>query len=190
MRKTSIIMLFSLFLAACGGGAEVATCTFNYWSGTVGTCLPDQWHVIDRQELDERGIPEEVIVAFQSDVPVSGQFVTVTVTREALAEPLDAQEYSDASILSVQQLPGYDEIDQRSIDIDGESVDMHIYTAQPREDQPETRFFQASTVSGNVGFSFTGATPVSIDSDIEAQVVSILEGATFLSPTEEEETEE
>lgn len=187
MRKTSVFVLCSLFLAACGGSADVAICTFNYWNGTVGTCLPDQWHVIDRQELDERGIPEEVIVAFQADAPVSGQFVTVTVTREALSQPLDATEYSEASILSVQQLPGYDEIDQRSITIDEQSVNVHIYTAQPREDQPETRFFQASTVSGNVGFSFTGATPVSISSDIENQVVSILEGVTFVSPTEGEE---
>lgn len=161
----------------------------------TGTCLPAGWHSLDREELDDRGVPAEVVAAFQSDQPYSGQFATITVTREALAQPLSSTDYSEASVQSVTGLPGYEEIDQRAIEIDGEDVTLHVFAAQPQTDQPESRFYQVSAMGGNAGFTFTAATPISVDGTLEEQVLLIMRSATFIPPegaeeSVDEETEE
>lgn len=147
--------------------------------------MPAGWQVVSRSQLDERGVPSDVVVAFQSEAPYSGQFATVTVTRESLGQPLTTEEYSEASIVSVQALPGYALIDRRTIRIDGADIDLHIFNAQPREDQPESRFYQVSAVSPRgVGYTFTGATPVSTPDELEQEVTTILRGVTFESVEE------
>lgn len=185
MRKTLAFVGVTLLLSACGGSSAEITCESAYWDGTIGTCLPNGWRVVDRDELDERGIPGEVLVAFQSEEPYAGQFATVTVTREILAQDLTSPEYSEASVASVKGLPGYTEVDEQTVSVDGEDVLMHIFTAQPQEDQPESRFYQVSAVSNNEGYTFTGATPVSVSDELEAQVQLILSSASFQEAKEE-----
>lgn len=181
MRRILAALGLCLLVTACGS-SSASTCTRSYWDGTVGTCLPDGWRVVDRSELDDRGVPDEVLVAFQSQKPYSGQFATITVTREPLQQPLTGTEYSDASILSVQTLPNYTEIDLRSITVDDEDVVLHVFTAQPQDDQPESRFYQLSSVKGNAGYTFTAATPVSIPDELEDGILAILGGSTFTAP--------
>jgi hypothetical protein len=178
-----------LLLTACGG-SEATVCERGYWDGTVGTCVPEGWQVLDRAALDEKGMPPEVVVAFQSETPVSGQLVTVTVTREALTQPLSSVDYSEASIASVAGLPNYEEEDRQSTTVDGEDVDIHIFTAQPSPDQPESRFYQLSAVSGSVGYTFTAATPVTVPDEVEQQVLSLLQNVTFVQEGETTDTEE
>lgn len=179
MKKTFAFAALTLLLSACGGSSANIACESAYWDGKIGTCLPDGWRVVDREELDERGIPGEVLVAFQSEEPYAGQFATVTVTRESLSQALTSSEYSEASVASVKGLPGYTEVDEQTVAVDGEDVLLHIFTAQPQEDQPESRFYQVSAVSSNEGFTFTGATPVSISDELEGQVQLIISSATF-----------
>lgn len=186
MRKTLILSAFCLLLTACGGDGEVVACDNGYWDGNIGVCLPDGWHIVDRAQLDERGVSPEVAVAFQSDAPYSGQFATVTVTRESLPQEMTPEEYSEASILSVQTLPGYTEIDLVPTTIDESEVSIHEYTAQPRDDKPESRFYQLSTVSSGIGYSLTGATPVSVPDELDAMVTDILSSLTFISPDGEQ----
>lgn len=183
MRK--LIACTGLFLlAACGGGATATVCERGYWDGKVGTCVPEGWQVLDRAALDEKGMPSEVLVAFQSEKPVSGQFVTVTITSETLTQPLTTADYSEASIASVAGLSGYEEQDRLSATVDGEDVDIHVFTAQPSSDQPESRFYQLSAVSDSIGYTFTAATPVSVSDDLEAQVLSLLRNVTFVQEGE------
>lgn len=172
-----------LLLAACGGN-DVVVCERGYWDGTVGTCVPEGWQVLERDMLDEKGMPPEVLVAFQSEMPVSGQFVTVTVTREALSQPLSSPDYSEASIASVTGLPGYEEQDRLSATVDGEDVEIHIFTAQPSPDQPESRFYQLSATHESIGYTFTAATPVTVPEGTEAQVLSLLQNVTFVQEGE------
>lgn len=181
MRKTFAITAFCLLLASCGGDEDTGlACETTYWDGEVGTCLPAGWRVVDRSQLDERGVPAEVAVAFQSEDPYSGQFATVTVTREALGQTMTTEEYSEASIISVQTLPGYTEVDKREITVDDTEIDLHVFTAQPRDDQPMSRFYQVSAVSPkSAGYTFTGATPVSTPDELEEQVTTILRRITF-----------
>jgi hypothetical protein len=188
MRRFPLLALGFLLLAACGGSTP-DVCERGYWDGAVGTCVPEGWQVLDRSALDIKGMPPEVVVAFQSETPVSGQFVTVTVTRETLTQPLSSADYSSASIQSVQGLPGYEEQDRQSVTIDGEDLDIHIFTAQPSSDQPASRFYQLSAVSEGIGYTYTAATPVSVDDDMEEQVLAILESATFVQPDEKVEEE-
>jgi hypothetical protein len=77
--------------------------------------------------------------------------------------------------------------DRQSTTVDEEDIDIHIFTAQPSPDQPESRFYQLSAVSDSVGYTFTAATPVSVPDEIEAQVLSMLNSVTFVQQDEAEE---
>ncbi len=179
MKKILLSACSLLFLSACGGASTTVTCTNEYWDGTVGTCLPAGWHVVDRSALDARGIPPEVIIAFQADQPFSGQFATVTVTREPLNKQLTSEEYSEASVQAVSGMAGYTKVDSTNITIDDQTVALHTFTAQPRADEPKTRFMQVSAVSGMTGYTYTAATPVAVDSALDKQVQLILKNATL-----------
>lgn len=174
---SSIALLF----VACGGATAVE-CTQRYWDGEVGTCLPEGWHVLDRANLDERGVPEEAVVAFQTDESISGQYLTIVVTREELPVEVTSPDYSEAGAASVTSLPGYARIEERKVKIDGENHILHAFTAQPSEAQPVARFYQISMAKGKTGYTFTVATPVSIDSSAEDRILSILTNATLQAP--------
>ncbi len=189
MRRLPLLAFGLLLLTACGGSSTASVCDRGYWDGAIGACVPEGWQVFDRSALDIKGMPPEVVVAFQSETPTSGQFVTVTVTRETLAQPISSSDYSAASIQSVQGLPGYEEADRQSVTIDEEDLDIHIFTAQPSSDQPSSRFYQLSAVAEGIGYTFTAATPVSVDDEVEDQVISILKSATFVQPDETAEEE-
>ena len=120
-----------------------------------------------------------MIVAFQTDAPVAGQFPTVTVTRETLTRSMTSTEYSDASVQSVQTMPGYEKIDQTKAKVDEEDVTLHIFSAQPRTDQPKTRFYQLSAAGGMTGYTFTAATPLSVDANLDKQIKLIMSNVTL-----------
>lgn len=169
-------------LVACGG--TVVECSQRYWDGQIGTCLPTGWHVLDRANLDERGVPEEAVVAFQTDESIAGQYLTVVVTREDLPQEVTSTQYSEAGAASVTSLPGYARLEERSVSIDGSRHILHVFTAQPSDTQPMARFYQLSLAKGKTGYTFTVATPVSIDDSAEERIVAILENATLTAPTD------
>ena len=172
-------------LTACSGADEQdVQCRLEYWDGTVGTCLPEGWGVLDAETLARRGVPEETIAAFQADQAVSGQFPTVTVTRESLVRPTTPDVYSQASIRSVSVLPGYSELSTTSTEVDGDTVQLHVFSAQPVESDPARRFYQVSTAVGEQGYTMTAATPMSVDDTLEQQVLLILGNVTFVAPEE------
>lgn len=180
-----VLLGVSLLLAACGGGGSSTACDTDYWDGVVGTCLPEGWLPLDAETLRQRGVPEETLVAFQRQEPVSGQFPTVAVTREPLAEVTDPMQYSDANIRSVVVLEGYEVVDSKDFTVDGNKVKIHIFTAQPIEGEPRRRFYQVSTTVGDVGYTFTGVTPISIDTDVEKEVMLMLTEMTLTAPKAE-----
>ncbi len=181
-RRFLALLVVPLLLSACGGGASVAECQGQYWGGAVGTCLPAGWSVVDRETLSQRGVGEEVVAAFQAEESVSGQFPTVLVTREAVADDVAPDAYSKASIRSVTTLPGYKLVDSRKLTIDDADVEMHIFSAQPIAEEPERKFYQVSTVHGGAGFTFTALTPVSTSSALEKEILLILQSATLTQP--------
>lgn len=187
MKKITAALALTFLLAACGGGDATIACEETYWDGTVGTCLPAGWHALDRAELDDRGVPTEVVAAFQANTPTSGQFATVTVTREALSQPLTSSDYSEASVQSVIGLPNYDEVDKQDITIDDTDVTLHIFTAQPDPEEPEARFYQVSAALGNTGYTYTAATPVTVSNELEEEVLVIVRSATLRGPNATEE---
>lgn len=169
-----------LSLVSCGGGGTAAVCTQQFWNGTVGLCLPDGWKVMERERLDQLGVPQEVVAGFQTEKPVAGQYPSVVVTREALSQPMDSATYSRASQRAVSVLPGYEIIDARPVTVDGKAVTLHVYTAQPMSDQPKSRFYQVSAVSGSgTGYTVTAFTPLSVSSSLDRQVVAIVSSLTF-----------
>ncbi len=178
------IVVSAVLVVSCGGSTAVV-CTQSYWNGEIGTCLPDGWHVLERDNLDDRGVPEEAIVAFQTDESIGGQYLTVVVLREDLRDEVSSGEYSEAGAAAVQTLPGYARLDERSVTIDDAPHILHVFTAQPSDTQPVARFYQLSMAKGRVGYSFTAATPVSIDDSAEDRIVAILTNAR-LQPLEGE----
>jgi len=183
MKRTLLpTLVLTLALSACGGSSTTVACAQQYWDGTIGTCLPEGWHVLDRTNLDLRGAPGEVTVAFQADNPIAGQYAIITVTREALNETMTSPEYSEASMASVKTLPAYTELDVQKATIDEQDVSLHVFSAQPKTDEPKTRFYQLSAVSGTAGYSFTAATPLTVDNTLEGQILLILKNVTFIKP--------
>lgn len=182
----SIIILFPL-LSACNGSdkSDGVACELQYWDGTFGTCLPADWVAVNKETLRQRGVPEETFVAFQSDVASSGQFPTVSITRESLAEVLTPENYSNASIRSVTTLPEYTELDISDTQIDSEKVKMHVFSLKPIADEPVRRFYQISTTVGNVGFTITGTSPLSPTEKVDEEIKLILGEATFMAKEEE-----
>jgi len=189
MKYRALVLTTCFILASCGGGSAGgdAACKEDYWDGTYGTCLPSDWVVIDSETLRQRGVPEDTVVAFQSEIPISGQFPTVTVTQEVLARATSPQVYSDASIRSVTVLPGYKELDTLDMRVAGEKVRLHVFAAQPTADEPLRRFYQVSTVSDGVGYSITATTPASVEELLENQVLLILRESVFAETTVKEE---
>lgn len=186
MKRSSFLAALSLalLLAGCGGSSSgtAVVCTEQFWNGVVGLCLPPGWSVLEREKLAERGVPDQVIVAFQSEKTVSGQTPTITVTSEQLGSPLDSPAYSKASIRSVTTLPGYRLIDSRSATVEGQSVDLHVFSAQPIAGEPERRFFQLSAVAANVGYTATALTPVAISDQLEKEILLIMNSLRFSEP--------
>ena len=182
--KRLLILSACLVLSACGNSAEV-TCDPQYWDGTVGTCLPEGWDIIDQETLRQRGVPAETIVAFQKTESVSGQFPTVAITKEILPDPVSSENYSAASIRSVEVMEGYTLVDTQTISVEEEDASMHIFTAQPLVGEPRRRFYQVSVVRDDAGFTVTGVSPVSIDKDVEDAMMLIINNVVFTEPTKE-----
>jgi len=188
------LVLSAVFIAGCGGGGEndgETTCSQQYWNGEVGVCLPAGWEVLSRETLDDRGVPQDVIAAFQTEKPVAGQYPTVTVTRETLASPITGPEYSKASIRSVSALPGYRLIDAKPVTIEGQEVEIHIFSAQPITEDPERRFYQVSAVTQSGGYTITGLTPLSVTSALDRDITNTVRSLRFTDPelASEEEAE-
>src|SRR3989344_142824 len=184
MRRLALPLGISLLLVSCGGGSAVC-CDKNYVDEQVTICLPDGWIVLDRTTLEERGAPDDTIIAFQTEEPVSGQLPTVTVTFEPLADPIEPAEYSQASIRAVAALPGYELVDTSTVTIDDHDVDYHTFNAQPIADEPKRRFYQVATTSDDGGYAVTASTPIAVTDDLEEQVKAMLTGVTFEAPPEE-----
>lgn len=185
MKLRSSLLALPLFLVACSGGSSSVACEQTYWDGVFGTCLPAGWSVVDRETLRQRGVPEETITAFQTDEAVSGQFPTVTVTREQLSQPASPSQYSEASVRAVEVLPGYERVETKSTKIDAGDVTLHIFSLQPVQDEPRRRFYQESTAVEDIGYSITATSPLTVDSGLEDEILLILSKATFTEPVAE-----
>jgi hypothetical protein len=187
MRKTIALLSLVFLLAGCSGSgssSSQATCKQQYWDGTIGVCLPTNWKVVDHETLQSRGVPDEVIAAFQTSQVVAGQNPTVTVTKETLQSDLDPVTYSQASIRAVASLPAYKMIDTRAVKIGGKNLELHVFSAKPLPEEPERRFYQLSTTSKSVGYTLTALTPLSVSSSLETEVLTIMRSITFTDPAE------
>ena len=103
-------------------------------------------------------------------------------TSEKLTTPLDSPAYSLASIRSVTTLPGYKLLDSRTVSVEGQNVELHIFTAQPVSQEPERRFFQLSAVAAGIGYTVTALTPVSISETLQKQILLIMNSVGFSEP--------
>lgn len=137
---------------------------------------------MDRETLRQRGVPEEVIAAFQAESPESGQFPTVSITKESLTREALPSDYSQASIRAVEALPGYEKIDAKSIDVAGEEVTLHIFSAKPKPEDPKRRFYQVSTAKERTGYTISATAPYSVEKKLEAQMLFIVENVVFEEP--------
>lgn len=173
-----------LFLMACSsaGSSPTAACSSQYWNGTIGTCLPEGWIVLSQEEMQARGMPPEVVVAFQAGTAVSGQFPTVTVTREHLTQAATSSAYSKASMEVVARRADYTKIDEQNLSVAGASVTLHIFSAQPISEEPRLRFYQVGVAKDDTGYVFTGALPLTSPDALAEEVTLILSNITFTAP--------
>lgn len=182
------ILLSLLLLAACGGSSgdsSAAKCDQRYWDGTVGTCLPEGWHVVDTADLQARGAPREVHVAFQADEAIAGRFPLVTVTTQQLAQGLKPNEFDEQSRQSVKTLPGYALVDEREVKVDNVPYTLHIFSAQPIAEQPVQRFYQVSVAAEGQGYTFTAVLPLTVSKEDEAKAVTLLTNVTLVETKDE-----
>ncbi len=185
MKRFLAILSLTVLLTACGGSSSKTTevvCKEQFWNGVIGVCLPAGWSVLAHEKLADRGVPDQVMVGFQSEKAVSGQTPTITVTSEKLGSPLDSTAYSKASIRSVTTLPGYKLIDSRAMTVEAQNVELHVFSAQPVAGEPERRFFQLSAVAANIGYTVTALTPVSISDTLQKEILLIMNSVRFSEP--------
>lgn len=189
MRKSWSVVCLSLLLVGCSSnGSSSSLCAKQFWNGTIGTCLPETWQQLSDEALDNQGVPEETVLAFQSTEARDGQFDTVTVTEEPLPQDMNFQDYGEANMLAVSSLPDYSLKDKREITIDGADAILHIFAARPVPEKPIRRYYQTSVTKGNTGYTFTGALPLSITPDDEEEIVAILRNVTLKNPNADGET--
>ncbi len=184
MRRAWIIAIVSLTLAACGSGSTATTvaCVSPFWNSVFATCLPTGWKVLSSENLRALGVPEETITAFQVTEPRGGQFDTVTVTQEPLAQDLTTTDYSQANVAAVTSLPDYKLLDKSVVYIDGKESALHVFTARSAANNPIRRYYQLGAVKERTGYTFTGSFPLSI-TDAEANEVGfILKNVSFVDP--------
>lgn len=132
--------------------------------------------------MQARGMPPEVVVAFQAGTAVSGQFPTVTVTREHLAQTTTSTAYSKASVEVVARRADYTKIDEQSISAGGGSVTLHVFSAQPINEEPRLRFYQVGVAQEDTGYVFTGALPLTSPDALIDEVKLILTNIAFTAP--------
>ena len=182
--STVVGLMACLSLVSCGGSGGTV-CTQQYWNGSVGVCLPDAWKVVERERFQQLSLPPEVEAAFQAEDPVSGLYPTAVITREILMLPTDSIAYSRANVQAVSILPGYEQLDKRTVTVDGKEVEQHVYTAQPEADQPKSRFYQVSAVSGSgTGYTVTVSLPFSVSEALDRQALAISQSLTTVEPKE------
>lgn len=188
MRRFPLLLL-PLVLLSCGGssGDTPVACDQEYWDGTLGTCLPEGWHVVNASDLQTRGAPHEVDVAFQANDALSGRFPLVTVTSQTLADGSSVEEFDEQSRDSVKTLAGYTLIDERVQEVDNQPTTLHIFTAQPIAEQPVQRFYQLSYPSDGKGYTFTGVLPLSVEKAEENKMLTLLTNVTFVEQGSGEE---
>lgn len=184
MRKTVLLTCMAFLLASCGGSSNTpaVACDLEFWNGTFSTCLPAGWKVLSQESLKLLGVPEETIAAFQVQDPRGGQFDTVTVTREPLAEDMDTPAYSQANIVAVSTLPDYKLIDKKVAYVDGKESAIHVFSARPAADVPIRRYYQVGATASKTGYIFTGSFPLSVDAQEAAEVEFILQNISFADP--------
>ncbi len=184
MRRTVLIASIALVFVSCSSTSKTTgvVCDVQFWNGVFGTCLPAGWKVLSQDNLKLLGVPEETIAAFQVQDPKGGQFDTVTVTKEPLAQDMDTTEYSKANIVAVSTLPDYKLIDKKTMFIDAKETAIHIFSARPATDAPIRRYYQVGATTGKTGYIFTGSFPLSVDDQQASEVEFIVQNVTFVDP--------
>lgn len=186
MRRVTNVLAMGmvLLLGACSSSSGTVACSEQFWSEnlSLGTCLPEGWKALTSDTLRAQGVPEETVAAFQSLESTDGQFNTVTVTKEPLAQEMSSSEYGEANILAVSGLPDYQRRDKQSITVDGSDAILHVFSARPFPDKPVKRYYQVSVTKDKVGYTFTGSLPLSVDDNQEKQIMTILKAVTFVNP--------
>lgn len=184
MKRVAIVGLALLLFAGCGtsGSSAKVVCDQQYWNMIFAVCLPKDWRVLSKETLQQLGVPEETVAAFQYTVPHAGQLDTVTVTREPLSEDMKTTDYSNSNILAVSALPDYKLIDKQVVTIDGLESALHVFSARPSPDQPIRRYYQVSATKDRTGYTFTGSFPLSIQDSEADQVKFILINVSFQDP--------
>lgn len=186
MKRFTLLACALVSLAACSRSSPSSTvipvtCDSRYWDGEVSVCVPQGWHALEPEAFRDHGLPQEVIAAFQANSAVSGQYPSMTVTRERLTTAVTPSAYSKATMETVRSLSGYKEIDVRDVTIEDLGVDLHLFSARSSPDQPKQKFYQVSTVKGQNGYSFTAAGPLSVDDAVEKRLLFIIEHVGFHS---------
>ncbi|OGJ54853.1 hypothetical protein A3D11_00885 [Candidatus Peribacteria bacterium RIFCSPHIGHO2_02_FULL_49_16] len=166
----------SILLVGCGNGESISCQERSF--GVFGICVPSGWNELSAEELREHGVPQEVMVVFQSQ-QIGGNIPTVLITQEMLVNDFDASSYSAENVESVKSLPEFEQLDKQNINIDGENIHLHVFAAQPAADEPKKRFYQVSSVSKGVGYTATAIVPLSIETGVEEEVLTMLLSLTF-----------
>lgn len=188
MKRVLLLVVMAGLLTGCGSrqSASSVACDQQYWNGEFATCLPKGWRVLSQDTLKSLGVPEETVAAFQVQDAHAGQFDTVTVTKEPLAQDLTTPEYSQANIIAVSSLPDYKLIDKIVVTVGGKESAIHVFSARTSADQPIRRYYQLSAAKERTGYTFTGSFPLSIADSEGAEVQFILKNIGFTDPAGEE----
>jgi hypothetical protein len=178
MKKRTIAVISALFLLSACSGSE-SKCKDNIWTGDIGICISDGWEQVSDAKLQEEGVPEETIAAFQMTEKRAGQRDNIVISREGLPTSASALAYSEANMKIIEATPQYTVIEKREVEIDGNETILHIFSARPIADLPARRFYQLHLTKRTTGYVFTGTLPFSVEDFIEDGLIDMLLSASL-----------
>ncbi len=152
-----VIILFTGFLAGCGGGNKGPAQNLQLYDGWEFTMSIDTTRKVINQSDFYSEIPKETVVAFTTPEAYNGFFINVNIVREDLKQNISSVDYGRANInLSAQNLTDYQKIQETQIDVGGRPAPLHIFQARLNPTEKLIKFVQLYATKGNYGYIVSG----------------------------------
>lgn len=159
----------------------VTPCDHPFWTGAVGLCLPDGWEEVAPADVTDK---TDAVLAFQSPAFDRTRRAALIIEQAGLLDLSSSAIYSSQKIDEAMSWAFYTLVSKTDVDLDGQTVSLHVFTAQEPKAFGIKTYYQLSGLRGRTGFTAT----VAVDDDIAASWDALLRDAVSSLTFTEQET--